>query len=86
MISINGREVESLGLAAIEDALEKVQVLVINDDGRKFVVMTPDHYEHLLESDLLAAVADTKDDLAAGRFSVMTADEHVNKLSNAEAE
>lgn len=83
MTSIKAAELKALGVASIEAALGKDPVAVICDDeGSKFVVMTSEHYKHLSECALLVALADSKADLASGRFSVMTAEEHVAKITS----
>ncbi|MFZ0788290.1 MAG: hypothetical protein WAM94_01555, partial [Chromatiaceae bacterium] len=46
----------------------------------RFVVMDLAHYHYLRECELEAALAETRADLAAGRFVVESADAHMDRV------
>ena len=46
----------------------------------RFVVMDIAHYQYLRECELDAALAQTRADIAAGRFLTESPDEHVARL------
>jgi len=54
---------------------------MISVRGRdRFVVMDIAHYQYLRECELDAALAQTRADIAAGRFLTESPDEHVARL------
>ena len=45
-----------------------------------YVVMTKEQYDYLPECELLAAMAETEKDMAAGAYKTMTAAEYIQVL------
>ena len=77
MSHISANDLKTKGIAAIEAALGQAPEAIVSVRGKdRFVVMDIAHYHYLRECELDAAIAETKADLAAGRFSTETAAEH----------
>ncbi len=84
MSHISANDLKTKGIAAIDAALNNSPEAIVSVRGKdKFVVMDIAHYHYLRECELDAAIAATKADLAAGRFTTETAEEHVAWLNQA---
>jgi PHD/YefM family antitoxin component YafN of YafNO toxin-antitoxin module len=69
MPHISANELKTKGVAAIEAMLADHAEAIVSVRGKdRFVVMDMAHYHHLRECELDAALAQTRADLAAGRF------------------
>ena len=78
MSHISANDLKTKGIAAIEAALGEAAEAIVSVRGKdKFVVMDIAHYHYLRECELDAAIAETKADMAAGRFSTESIDEHL---------
>lgn len=85
MTTIRANELKTKGVSAIEAALVHDSEARISVRGKdRFVVMPLEHFQYLRECELEAALAQTKDDLAAGRFVASSAEEHLNRVKSAE--
>lgn len=83
MSSISANDLKTKGISAIEAALSDAPEAMVSVRGKnKFVVMNLAHYHYLRECELDAALAETRADLAAGRFVVETAEEHVARVTS----
>ncbi len=81
MSNITANELKTKGIAAIEALLENQPEAFISVRGKeRFVVMDIDHYHYLRECELDAALAETRADLAAGRFTEESPEEHLARL------
>lgn len=81
MLSITANDLKTKGVAAIEAALAEQPEAIVSVRGKdRFVVMDLAHYRYLRECELDAALAETRADLAAGRYVVETAVEHARRL------
>lgn len=81
MSTISANDLKTKGVSAIEAALEGQPEAVISVRGKdRYVVMELAHYHHLRECELEAALAETRADLAAGRFSKESPEEHLARL------
>jgi PHD/YefM family antitoxin component YafN of YafNO toxin-antitoxin module len=81
MTHINANELKTKGVAAIEAVLADHAEAIVSVRGKdRFVVMDVAHYHHLRECELDAALAQTRADLAAGRFVQESAQAHVARL------
>lgn len=81
MTSISANDLKTKGIAAIEAALAGQSEAVVSVRGKdRFVVMDLAHYHYLRECELEAALAETRADLAAGRFVVESADAHMDRV------
>lgn len=85
MSSISANDLKTKGVSAIEAELAHQPEAIISVRGKdRFVVMEIAHYHYLRECELEAALAETRADLAAGRFVKESAAEHLARLDNAE--
>jgi predicted transcriptional regulator len=84
MSHISANDLKVKGIAAIEAALTEAPEAIVSVRGKdKFVVMAIAHYHYLRECELDAAIAETKADLAAGRFTTESVEAHVAWLEQA---
>ncbi|WGS87322.1 type II toxin-antitoxin system Phd/YefM family antitoxin [Methylomonas sp. MED-D] len=84
MSHISANDLKTKGIAAIEAALSESPEAIVSVRGKdKFVVMEIAHYHYLRECELDAAIAETKADLAAGRFTTESVEEHMAWLDHA---
>ena len=83
MTPIRANDLKTRGIAAIESALVNSPEAVVTVRGKdKFVVMSLAHYQFLRECELNAALAETRADLAAGRFVRESATAHLARLDS----
>ena len=81
MTQISANELKTKGVAAIEAVLADHAEAIVSVRGKdRYVVMDVAHYHHLRECELDAALAQTRADLAAGRFVQESAQAHVARL------
>lgn len=81
MASISANDLKTKGVAAIEAMLEQQPEAVISVRGKeRFVVMELAQYHYLRECELEAALAETRADLAAGRFVQETPEAHLARI------
>ena len=84
MPTISANDLKTKGVSAIEAALEEQPEAVISVRGKdRYVVMDLAHYHHLRECELEAALAETRGELAAGRFVKESPEEHLARLDKA---
>jgi len=85
MSSISANDLKTKGVSAIEAELAHQPEAIISVRGKdRFVVMDIAHYHYLRECELDAALAETRADLAGGRFVKESAEEHLARLDAAE--
>jgi hypothetical protein len=85
MSSISANDLKTKGISAIEAELAHQPEAIISVRGKnRFVVMDIAHYHYLRECELDAALAETRADLAAGRFIKESAEAHLARLDAAE--
>jgi hypothetical protein len=82
MSHITANELKTRGIAAIEAQLAegRTEAVVTVRGADRYVVMELAHYQHLRECELEAAAAESRADLAAGRFVVEPPQQHVARL------
>jgi hypothetical protein len=84
MPNISANDLKTRGVSAIKDLLAHQPEAIISVRGKdRFVVMDMDHYHYLRECELEAALAQTRADLAEGRFIEETAEGHLARLKAA---
>jgi PHD/YefM family antitoxin component YafN of YafNO toxin-antitoxin module len=82
MSSISANDLKTKGVAAIESVLEAHPEAVISVRGKeRFVVMEMAQYHYLRECELGAALAETRADLAAGRFVKESPEAHLKRVT-----
>jgi len=81
MSHISANDLKTKGISAIEAALSESPEAIVSVRGKdKFVVMDIAHYHYLRECELDAALAETRADLAAGRFVQESPEAHLARL------
>jgi len=86
MPQITANELKTKGIAAIEAILHDHTEAIVSVRGHaRFVVMGLDQYNHLRECELEAAIAESRADIAAGRFVRESAETHVARLLKSES-
>lgn len=81
MAQISANDLKTKGIAAIESALADAQEAVVSVRGKdRFVIMDIAHYHYLRECELEAALAETRADLAVGRYLQESPEEHLARL------
>ena len=82
MPHISANDLKIKGISAIESMLAMQSEAVISVRGKeRFVVMDMDHYHYLRECELESALAQTRSDLAEGRFVKGSAEDHLARLT-----
>jgi len=82
MSHLSANDLKTGGIAAIESALSNQPEVIISVRGKeRFVVMEVAHYHYLRECELDAALAQSRADVAAGRFVVESAHAHGERLN-----
>jgi PHD/YefM family antitoxin component YafN of YafNO toxin-antitoxin module len=82
MNAISANDLKTKGVGAIEEALEdNLEASVTVRGQAKYVVMSREHYAHLRECELEAALAESRADLDAGRFVKESVEKHIKRLA-----
>ena len=78
---VTANDLKTKGVSDIERMLQDAQEVVISVRGKpRYVVMDIAHYDFLRECEIAAAWAQTRADLAAGRYRREGADAHVARI------
>lgn len=81
MSNISANELKTKGVSVIEAVLAHQPEAVISVRGKeRFVVMDLEHYHYLRECELESALAQTRTDIAEGRFVRENAESHLARL------
>ena len=81
MQPITANDLKTKGIAAIESTLAEQTEALISVRGKdRFVVMELEHYNYLRECELEAALAQSRADIAAGRFVTESPQAHVDRI------
>lgn len=81
MTVLTANDLKTKGVSDIERLLQDAQEVVISVRGKpRYVVMDIAHYDFLRECEIVAAWAQTRDDLAAGRYRRESADSHMARI------
>ena len=72
MLAITANDLKVKGIATIEDSLNQQTEAVITVRGKaRYVITTLEHYDHLRDCELEAALQEVKADIATGRFNTI---------------
>ena len=83
MSHLTANDLKTKGVAAIESILAERSEAIVSVRGKeRFVVMDIAHYHYLRECELEAALAETRADLGAGRFTEESPAEHVARVKS----
>jgi hypothetical protein len=86
MSVIPANDLKIKGIKAIEEALLTQSEASVSVRGQvKYVVMSSDQYQHLRECELEAALAESREDLDAGRFVKETVLQHIQRIQKMNA-
>lgn len=81
MGAIVANDLKTKGIKAIEEALiDQLEAPVSVRGQVRYIVMSQEQYQYLRECELEAAIAESKADLAGGRFVKETVAEHIQRL------
>ena len=81
MQPITANDLKTKGITAIESTLAEQTEAIISVRGKdRFVVMDIEHYNYLRECELEAALAQSRADIAAGRFVIESPQAHVDRI------
>jgi PHD/YefM family antitoxin component YafN of YafNO toxin-antitoxin module len=81
--TITAQELKTRGSQILEEKTKKDKEAFITVRGEKsYVVLTISKYNYLRDCELEAALKESEADLAAGRFKIMTPEEHIKALKN----
>lgn len=84
MANLTASELKTKGIGVIETALAKESEAFISVHGKeRYVVLDVKQYHYLRECELEAALAQSRADVAAGRFTLGTVQEHLDRLESA---
>ena len=82
MTVVTANELKTKGIASIEQLLQDAQEVIISVRGKpRYVVMDIAHFDYLRERELEAAWAESRADVAAGRYRRESAEDHIARLS-----
>lgn len=86
MSQLTANDLKTKGVAAIEAVLTDRQEAIVSVRGKdRFVVMEIAQYHYLRECELEAALAETRADIAAGRFVTESPAAHVKRIKKTAA-
>jgi len=86
MSVIPANDLKIKGIKAIEEALLIQSEASVSVRGQvKYVVMSSDQYQHLRECELEVALAESREDLEAGRFVKETVLLHIQRIQQMNA-
>ena len=81
MSNLTANDLKTKGIAAIETALAERPEAIVSVRGKdRFVVMEIEQYHYLRECELETALAETRADIAAGRFVKETPASHIKRI------
>ena len=81
MSNLTANDLKTKGIAAIEAALAERPEAIVSVRGKdRFVVMEIEQYHYLRECELETALAQTRADIAAGRFVNETPAAHIKRI------
>lgn len=81
MNTLTANALKTRGVSAVEEGLKHDDELVISVRGQqRYVVMDIEKYNLLRELELAAAIAESRADYAAGRYTTETVAEHMQRV------
>ena len=81
MLVITANDLKTKGIPVIENCLNHQDEAIITVRGKpRYVVMTMEHYDHLRDCELEAALQEVKRDLVNGDFIQESAADHVSRV------
>ncbi len=78
---ISANDLKTKGIKAIEEALlDQPEVQLSVRGNIRYVVVSDEHYRYLRECELEAALAESRNDIEAGRFVEETVEAHLARI------
>lgn len=78
---ITANELKTKGVSAIERNIEANDELIITVRGKeRYVVMNMEHYHHLRECELEAALHQAKADIESGEYTIESVNDHIKRI------
>lgn len=78
---ITATDLKTKGIACVEESLADKTEDIITVRGKEcYVVMKIEQYHYLREMELEAAALEARQDIATGRFSKETVDQHIDDI------
>ena len=83
MAVVTANDLKTKGISDIERILQDAQEVVISVRGKpRYVVMDLAHYDFLRECEISVAWAQTREDVATGRYRREGADAHMARIKD----
>jgi prevent-host-death family protein len=81
--NISANDLKVKGVSILETMTSDNNEAIITVRGKsKFVVLTIDEYNRLRECELEAAIIETKNDLASGKYISGTIEDHIKRIKS----
>ncbi|MCX7122907.1 MAG: type II toxin-antitoxin system Phd/YefM family antitoxin [Gammaproteobacteria bacterium] len=78
---ITANDLKLRGVSLLQKALQDEKEIGISVRGHaQFIVIKKAHYDYLRECEILAALAETQDDLINGRFVTESVEAHIKRI------
>jgi prevent-host-death family protein len=82
--SITANDLKVKGVSLLDQAISSDNEAIITVRGKnKYVVLSMDEYNRLRECELEAALMEAKNDLAEGKYSTGTVEDHMKRITDA---
>lgn len=83
MVYVSAGDLKKRGISLLDDVVEEQEGAIITVRGRsKYVVIDMNAYNRFREYELEVALAETKKDLAEGRFVEERVQEHIKRIQD----
>ena len=83
MNTIAAQEIKRRGIGAVDELIERGDVHIIRDNQPRYVILSQDRYQELLEAEedaYMARIIASLEDLKAGRVTRGTAEDLIREL------
>ena len=81
MHTLTANELKTRGISSLEEGLKDSPELMITVRGKeKYVVLDIEHYHHLREIELEAALLESRQDIANNKATQESAEAHVQRI------
>ena len=79
---IPANDLKTKGVTVLQKALEDETEVGISIRGQeRLVVIDKAHYDYLRECEIIAALAETREDLVNGKFFIESIGEHIKRIT-----
>ncbi|QQR54979.1 type II toxin-antitoxin system prevent-host-death family antitoxin [Candidatus Peregrinibacteria bacterium] len=82
--TLTAQELKTKGTQILKERTKRFKEAVVSVRGKNtYVVLTIEHYNHLRECELEAALAATEKDISEGNFKIKSIEDHIKELRHA---